>query len=124
MKWLKYIFLRIIYMTAFDAIVEDLRIRGYRPLTDGEKKLIISLLEIGENSQAVIHAAVRRRQRLALFAKLKELGINESDLTDDELSWIEELIGARGSISNAAAEIKKARAEKRHLADPRSISSI
>ena len=122
MKWWKYIWLRIRYIMKFNVIVDDLKIRGYSNLTDNEKKLILSLLEIGENNQAVIHAIVRRRQRLALFAKLTELGISESDLTDDELCWIEEVLGAGGSITNAALEIKKSRDKKQKLIDPKLVS--
>lgn len=124
MKWLKYIWLRIIYMTAFNKIVKELKSRGIGFLTNAEEQIIIFHLSLRQNTYSVIHLISHQRNRMKLIARLKELGINEGDLTDDELNWIEEVLSAGGSISNATDEIKKARDNKRTLASPKSIRQI
>lgn len=111
-------------MTAFNKIVKELKARGITPLSKDEEQIVIFNLSLKQNIFSIIHLISHQRNRMRLISKLRELGLNENDLTDEELNWIEEVISAGGSISNAADEIKKARDSKRNLASPKSISQI
>jgi hypothetical protein len=121
MKWWKCIFLKFIHMTAFNKIVKELKTRGISPLNKEEEQIAIFHLSLKQNIYSIVHLISHQRNRAKLISKLKELGINEGDLTEDELNWIEEVLSAGSSIDNAADEIKKARDNKRSLASPKSI---
>lgn len=121
MRWWKYILLKIIYMTTFNKIVKELKTRGITTLTEEEEQIVVFHLSLRQNIYTIVHLISHQRNRAKLISKLKELGVNEGDLTEEELDWIEAVISAGGSIHNAADEIKKARENKRSLFSPKSI---
>lgn len=119
MKWWKYVWLRIIYMTEFDTLVKKLKTLEISPLTKNEEQIIIFLLSLKQNSYSIIHFISHQRKRSELIATLKNLGINESDLTEEQLLWIDKALGAGCSISDAAHKIKNAKTKSTPLVDPK-----
>jgi len=122
MKWWKYCYLRIRYMTPFNQVRKELKARGITPLKNIEEQIIIFHLSVGENIYSIIALISRIRSRSILIDRLTKIGIKESDLSPAELEWIEEIISnGRISIDDAIEEIKDARSNNRQLKNSKTI---
>lgn len=122
MKWWKRIWYRVIYMTTFNHIVKELKVRGISPLSTKEEQIIIFHLSLRENPHSIVALIARLRSRSILIERLAALGINEADLTSEELDWIEEILGnSRVSIEDVINEIRNARSHNRKLKDSKSM---
>ena len=122
MKWWKYYYLRILYMTAFNQVRKELKARGITPLKNIEEQIIIFHLSVGENIYSIISLISRIRSRSILIDRLTKIGIKDSDLSPAELEWIEEILSnGRISIDDAIEEIKDARSNNRQLKNSKTI---
>lgn len=120
MKWWKRFWFKIIYMTVFRQVVKELKARGISPLSVKEDQIIIFLLSVKESHRSIVSLIVRLRNRSVLMECLAALGINEVDLTTEDLDWIEGIIENSGiSVDDAVKEIRDARSHNRKLKDPK-----
>lgn len=92
-------------MISYDKVVSLLPTKP----TKDEEEIILSLCKFGQSPFAIADFISRGRLRNLILAKLQALNI--TDLTDDELQWIEELLGSSDSIDTIVNKIKEYRAK-------------
>ncbi|MDM8356181.1 hypothetical protein [Pandoraea communis] len=110
MDWWKFLWFRFRYMKLFEKTKKALsKHYGITKTTKDEEQIILFHASVGGGVHEIASIINRGRLRKQILAKLQDMGIGEDSLTDDEMQFIEELLGKGYSIDEIVSEVRRFR---------------